>query len=60
MPLLGGAVVSVSEITRRSMELSSSTFRRFEIFTVIAFVYFCICWPLAMAIRICERRLAEQ
>ena len=54
-----GAVISVSEITRRGMELSSSTFRPLEIFTFIAVVYFFICWPLAMAIRIWERRLAS-
>ncbi len=53
-----GAVISVTEITRRGMELSSSTFRPLEIFTFIAVVYFFICWPLAMAIRFWERRLA--
>ncbi|GHU05325.1 ABC transporter permease [Alphaproteobacteria bacterium] len=55
-----GAVISVSEITRRGMELASSTFRPLEIFTVIAVVYFFICWPLAMAVRIWERRLSRQ
>jgi polar amino acid transport system permease protein len=55
-----GAVISVSEITRRGMELSSSTFRPLEIFTFIAVVYFFICWPLAMTIRIWERRLVSQ
>lgn len=55
-----GAVISVSEITRRGMELSSSTFRPLEIFTFIAVVYFFICWPLAMVIRVWERRLANQ
>jgi polar amino acid transport system permease protein len=55
-----GAVISVSEITRRGMELSSSTFRPLEIFTFIAVVYFFICWPLAMGIRIWERRLAAR
>lgn len=55
-----GAVISVSEITRRGMELSSSTFRPLEIFTFIAVVYFFICWPLAMAIRIWERRLSSR
>ena len=55
-----GAVISVSEITRRGMELSASTFRPLEIFTFIAVVYFFICWPLAMAIRTWERRLANQ
>lgn len=55
-----GAVISVSEITRRGMELSSSTFRPLEIFSFIAVVYFLICWPLAMAIRIWESRLARR
>ncbi len=52
-----GAVISVSEITRRGMELSASNFRPLETFTFIAVVYFLICWPLAMAIRWWERRL---
>jgi polar amino acid transport system permease protein len=55
-----GAVISVNEITRRGMELSSSTFRPLEIFSFIAVVYFFICWPLAMAIRIWESRLARR
>ena len=55
-----GAVISVSEITRRGMELSSSTFRPLEIFSFIAVVYFFICWPLSMAIRIWEHRLAQR
>jgi len=55
-----GAVISVTEITRRGMELSSSTFRPLEIFTFIAVVYFLICWPLAMAIRVWEQRLAAR
>src|SRR4029078_12216604 len=52
-----GAVISVSEITRRGMELSATNFRPLETFTFIAVVYFFICWPLAMAIRWWERRL---
>jgi His/Glu/Gln/Arg/opine family amino acid ABC transporter permease subunit len=55
-----GAVISVTEITRRGMELSSSTFRPLEIFTFVAIVYFCICWPLTMSIRTWERRLARR
>lgn len=55
-----GAVISVTEITRRGMELSSSTFRPLEIFTFIAVVYFFICWPLAMAIRFWEQRLSAR
>jgi len=55
-----GAVISVTEVTRRGMELSSSTFRPLEIFSFIAVVYFCICWPLAMGIRFWERSLATR
>lgn len=54
------AVISVSEVTRRGMELSSSTFRPLEIFSFIAVVYFLICWPLAQAIRFWEKRLAAR
>jgi His/Glu/Gln/Arg/opine family amino acid ABC transporter permease subunit len=54
------SVISVSEITRRGMELSATAFRPLEIFTFVAIVYFFICWPLAMAIRLWERRLANR
>ena len=55
-----GAVISVSEITRRGMELAATNFRPLETFTFIAVVYFFICWPLAMAIRWWERRLQNR
>ncbi|MBV8392110.1 MAG: amino acid ABC transporter permease [Alphaproteobacteria bacterium] len=55
-----GAVISVSEITRRGMELSATNFRPLETFTFIAFVYFVICWPLAMAIRWWEAYLRNR
>ena len=54
------SVISVGEVTRRGMELSSSTFRPLEIFTFIGLVYFAICWPLTQSIRMWERRLARR
>jgi polar amino acid transport system permease protein len=54
------SVISVGEVTRRATELSSTTFRPLEIFTFVALVYLVICWPLAQAIRIWERRLAAR
>lgn len=54
------SVLSVAEVTRRGMELSSSTFRPLEIFSFIALVYFVICWPLSLSIRVWERRLRER
>ncbi len=54
------AVISVGEVTRRGMELSSSTFRPLEIFSFIAVIYFLICWPLSQGVRMWERRLARR
>jgi polar amino acid transport system permease protein len=54
------SVISVSEVTRRGIELSSSTFRPLEIFTFIGLIYFVICWPLTHSIRIWEARLARR
>ncbi len=54
------AVISVGEVTRRGMELSSSTFRPLEIFSFIAVIYFLICWPLSQGVRVWERRLARR
>ena len=52
------SIISVGEITRRAIELQSSTFRPLEIFSFVAVVYFCICFPLSVGIRLWERRLA--
>lgn len=54
------AVISVGEVTRRGMELSSSTFRPLEIFSFIALIYFIVCWPLSQGVRAWERRLARR
>lgn len=51
------SVFAVGEVTRKAMELSASTFRPLEIFTVIALIYFFICWPLSMMFRRMERRM---
>jgi polar amino acid transport system permease protein len=54
------AVISVGEVTRRGMELSSSTFRPLEIFSFIALVYFVICWLPSQGVRLWERHLARR
>jgi polar amino acid transport system permease protein len=51
------SVFAVSEITRKATELSASTFRPLEIFTFVALMYFMICFPLAMLMRMLENRL---
>ncbi len=51
------SVFAVAEITRRATELSASTFRPLEIFSFVALMYFLICWPLSLLIRVLERRM---
>lgn len=51
------SVFAVGEITRKATELSASTFRPLEIFTFVAVLYFLICWPLSLSIRVLERRM---
>lgn len=55
-----GSVFSVTEITRQAVLLTASTFRPLEIFTFIAVVYFFICWPLSLTIRVWEQRLSRR
>ena len=51
------SVFAVAEITRKATELSASTFRPLEIFSFVALLYFFICWPLSLLIRVLERRM---
>jgi polar amino acid transport system permease protein len=51
------SVFAVGEITRKATELSASTFRPIEIFTFVALMYFFICWPLSLSIRVLERSM---
>jgi len=51
------SVFAVAEITRKATELSASTFRPLEIFSFVALMYFFICWPLSLLIRVLERRM---
>jgi polar amino acid transport system permease protein len=54
------SVFAVPEITRQAILLSATTFRPLEIFSFIAVIYFFICWPLTLSIRIWERRLSRR
>ena len=51
------SVFAVGEITRKATELSASTFRPIEIFTFVAVMYFLICWPLSLSMRMLEHRM---
>jgi len=53
------AVIGFVELTRAGQLLNNATFRPFAIFGTVAFIYFLLCWPLTLASRRLEMRLAS-
>ncbi len=53
------SIIGFVEITRAAQVINNATFRPFTIFTLVALVYFLICWPLSLYSRSMERKLAK-
>lgn len=51
------AIIGVFELTRAAQETIERTFRTFELYLVVAVMYFLICFPLTLLSRSLERRL---
>lgn len=52
------AVIGFVELTRAAQLLNNATFRPFTLFATVAVLYFLLCWPLTLASRRLERRMA--
>jgi polar amino acid transport system permease protein len=52
------AIIGFVELTRAAQLLNNATFRPFTIFFSAAVLYFLLCWPLTIASRRLERRMA--
>jgi polar amino acid transport system permease protein len=52
------AIIGVFELTRAAQETIERTFQSFEIYLVVAAIYFALCFPLTALSRALERRLA--
>lgn len=52
------SIVGFSELTRGGQVLANATFQPFQIFGVVALIYFAICYPLTVGSRILERKLS--
>lgn len=52
------AIIGFVELTRAGQLLNNTTFRPFAIFGTVAAIYFLLCWPLTLASRRLETRLA--
>jgi polar amino acid transport system permease protein len=52
------SIIGFIELTRAGQQLNNVTFRPFTIYMTVALLYFLLCWPLTIASRKLERRMA--
>lgn len=52
------AIIGFIELTRQAQLVNNATFRPFLIFGIVSLIYFVMCWPLTLASRRLEKRLA--
>jgi polar amino acid transport system permease protein len=53
------AIIGFVELTRAGQIVNNATYRPFTIFGTVALIYFLLCFPLTVASRRLERRLAQ-
>ncbi|WAP68636.1 amino acid ABC transporter permease [Jiella pelagia] len=52
------SIIGFVELTRAGQIINNATFVPFEVFGLVAILYFVICWPLSLLARWMERRFA--
>lgn len=50
------SLIAAPDLMLRANDLSSQTFKPFEIYLVVGAIYFVICFPLSLAVRAIEKR----
>jgi polar amino acid transport system permease protein len=53
------SIIGFVELTRQAQIIDSVTFRPFLVFSIVAAIYFAMCWPLSLAARRLERKFAQ-
>ena len=53
------AIIGFTEITRAGQIVNNATFQPLVVFSVVAAIYFAMCWPLSLLAGRMERRLAS-
>jgi len=52
------AIIGFQELTRTGQIINNATFEPMLVFSLVALLYFCMCWPLSKLASRLERRLA--
>lgn len=53
------SIIGFVELTRQGQIIDSVTFRPFLVFSIVAVIYFIMCWPLSLVARRMERKFAR-
>ena len=53
------AIIGFTEVTRAGQIINSATFQPLMVFSIVAAIYFVICWPLSLLAAHIERRRAR-
>ncbi|MEO7129485.1 MAG: amino acid ABC transporter permease [Rhodoferax sp.] len=53
------AIIGFTEVTRAGQIINSATFQPLVVFSIVAAIYFVICWPLSLLAAHIERRRAR-
>jgi polar amino acid transport system permease protein len=51
------SIIGFVELTKAGSELNNATFRPFLVYSLVALIYFCLCFPLSWGAKKLERRL---
>ncbi|WP_027722928.1 amino acid ABC transporter permease [Maridesulfovibrio zosterae] len=54
------SIISIQELTFAGQELMSATYKTFEIWTVVIFLYFALTFPCSIAVRALEKKMNKQ
>src|SRR3546814_828032 len=52
------AIIGFTELTRAGQIINNATFQPMVVFSMVAVIYFLLCWPLSLLATYMERRLA--
>jgi len=53
------SIIGFVELTREGQIINNATFRPFLVFSIVAALYFIMCWPLSLLARRMERKFAR-
>ena len=53
------SIIGFVELTREGQIINNATFRPFLVFSIVAALYFIMCWPLSLVAQQMERKFAR-